>query len=160
MTLVSQRVNKTRIPIYIDEIIRLFIYLNIYSNDKTFWLLTARATLHLTRPLRKLSHLPYILIENIFFPFRVNSDRESRQLSVPVRTVYANYCNSCLLIISASISRSKPPANADRTLSLSRSPHFAPLYCSTPLPGFPLFQPPFAHQTCPFVRGVYKRRRQ
>lgn len=36
-------------------------------------------------------------------------------------------CNSCLLIISASISQSKPPANADRTLSLSRSPpHFVP----------------------------------
>lgn len=39
---------------------------------------------------------------------------------------YAKHCNSCLLIISASISRSKPPANADRTLSLSRSPHFVP----------------------------------
>ena len=37
---------------------------------------------------------------------------------------YAKHCNSCLLIISASISRSKPPANADRTLSLSQSPHF------------------------------------
>lgn len=36
----------------------------------------------------------------------------------------AKHCNSCLLIISASISRSKPPANADRTLSLSRPLHF------------------------------------
>ena len=39
----------------------------------------------------------------------------------------AKHCNSCLLIISASISGSKPPANADRTLSLSRSPHFVSL---------------------------------
>ena len=45
--------------------------------------------------------------------------------------MHVNHCNSCLLIISASISRSKPPANADRTLSLSWSPHFAPLYCTS-----------------------------
>ena len=48
------------------------------------------------------------------------------------------HCNSCLLIISASISRSKPPANADRTLSLSRPLHFAPLSASPILPFHPL----------------------
>lgn len=48
----------------------------------------------------------------------------------------AKHCNSCLLIISASISGSKPPANADRTLSLSRAPHFV-----SPPPPLPVGSP-------------------
>jgi len=57
-----------------------------------------------------------------------------RTITEYVWITYANHCNSCSLIISASISYSKPPANADRTLSLSRSPHFAPLYRSISIP--------------------------
>lgn len=73
-----------------------------------------------------------IFLERTFVNFSSCIDSD-RKWTIIVRTsfMYVNHCNSCLLIISASISHSKPLANADRTLSLSRSPHFAPLYCST-----------------------------
>ncbi|KAG5332297.1 UBX protein, partial [Acromyrmex heyeri] len=67
-----------------------------------------------------------------FYPWMAIADfDQKRTIIVHTSFMHVNHCNSCLLIISASISRSKPPANADRTLSLSWSPHFAPLYCST-----------------------------
>lgn len=72
---------------------------------------------------------PLCAPRNLFF-----HDALYRKRIVIARTDgYAEHCNSCLLIISASISRSKPPANADRTLSLSRSPHFLPPPPSPPL---------------------------
>lgn len=83
-----------------------------------FWVLSAREWPGGYGFLVVFSPLP----RNLFF-----HDALYRKRIVIARTDgYAKHCNSCLLIISASISRSKPPANADRTLSLSRSPHFVP----------------------------------
>lgn len=74
---------------------------------------------------------------------------------------YAKHCNSCLLIISASISRSKPPANADRTLSLSQSPHFVLPPLVPPLLLSPCLS---ANSHTPnlsiFVRGPYATHKQ
>jgi len=86
-----------------------------------------------------------------------------RAITEYVWITYANHCNSCSLIISASISYSKPPANADRTLSLSRSPHFAPLYRSISIPPPSHLRPTsptLPPRTRPFIRGVYKSHQQ
>lgn len=75
----------------------------------------------------------FLYMKELFFSKFSSCTDFDRKRTIIVHTsfMYVNHCNSCLLIISASISHSKPLANADRTLSLSRSPHFAPLYCST-----------------------------
>lgn len=77
------------------------------------------------------NYYSYVPWQNLFYFFSLTFRLKTDNYRTHVRFMYVNHCNSCLLIISASISHSKPLANADRTLSLSRSPHFAPLYCST-----------------------------